>query len=205
MKKILKTFFKGGTLECGLDEVGRGALCGPVVAAAVIMPDNFDDFDPDLPLHLIQDSKKLTEKQRNEAKELIEYLAIDYSVAFVENERIDKIGILNSSIFAMHQAVQGLSVVPELLLVDGTQFKAYKTEGEEVPHVLIEKGDSKYLSIAAASILAKIARDAWITKKHTEFPVYNWSKNKGYGTKEHYSAIKEYGISPLHRKSFNLH
>lgn len=191
---MLKQFFSNKeTIECGCDEAGRGCLAGPVVAAAVILPQGF--------LHpLLNDSKKLSDKQRRLLRPIIEQNAIAYCVGFVSNQEIDKINILQASFLAMNRAVKGLKQKPELLLIDGNRFNN-KTD---IAFECIVKGDSLYQSIAAASILAKTYRDDYMLNLHKEFPKYHWDKNMGYPTKQHRQAIIENGISPFHRKSFNL-
>lgn len=191
---MLKQFFSNKeTIECGCDEAGRGCLAGPVVAAAVILPQGF--------LHpLLNDSKKLSDKQRRLLRPIIEQNAIAYCVGFVSNQEIDKINILQASFLAMNRAVEGLKQKPELLLIDGNRFK----NQTEIPFQCVVKGDSLYQSIAAASILAKTYRDDYMLNLHKEFPKYHWDKNMGYPTKQHRQAIIENGISPFHRKSFNL-
>ena len=191
---MLKSFFSNkDTIECGCDEAGRGCLAGPVVAAAVILPQGF--------LHpLLNDSKKLSDKQRRFLRPIIEQNAIAYCVGFVSNQEIDKINILQASFLAMNRAVEGLKQKPELLLIDGNRFNN-KTD---IAFQCIVKGDSLYQSIAAASILAKTYRDDYMLNLHKEFPKYHWDKNMGYPTKQHRQAIIENGISPFHRKSFNL-
>lgn len=179
--------------ECGTDESGRGCLAGPVTAAAVILPKSFRN-------KLINDSKKLSAISRYELRDLIEKKAICYSVHHIYMEEIDQINILNASILAMHHCIDKLETTPEFILVDGNRFHNYK----QIPHECIVEGDGKYLNIAAASILAKTYRDELMTQMHEEFPMYNWKQNKGYGTKEHREAIKEYGITKYHRKSFKL-
>lgn len=191
--KPLKSFFKKGNLEAGCDEAGRGCLAGPVFASAVILPPNF--YSP-----LLNDSKKLKESLRYSLREEIENSALAWSVAMVGNEEIDKINILNASIKAMHLAVKNLKINPDFLLIDGNKFKPY----ENIPHVCIIKGDAKFFSIAAASVLAKTYRDDFMKQAHLKNPVYNWEKNKGYPTREHRHAIVENGITALHRKSFRL-
>lgn len=181
------------SIEAGCDEAGRGCLAGPVFAAAVILPDNFSD-------ELLNDSKQLSEKQRAGLRPVIEREALAWAVASVDNHEIDKINILNASILAMHRALDQLSIRPQHIIVDGNRFKKY----EEIPHVCVVKGDGKYMSIAAASILAKTHRDEFMYKLHEQFPYYNWQKNKGYPTQEHRDKIKEFGITDFHRKSFNL-
>ena len=180
-------------LETGTDEAGRGCLAGPVTAAAVILPSNFKH-------PLLNDSKQLSKKNRELLKKIIEKEAVSFSVKHVYENEIDQINILNASIKAMHLAIDGLSTVPEYIIIDGNRFKPYK----DIPYKTIIKGDGKYLSIAAASILAKTYRDAYMLQIHKEFPVYQWDKNKGYPTKAHREAIKKYGITKYHRKSFKL-
>ena len=189
----LKSFLKKGNLEAGCDEAGRGCLAGPVFASAVILPQDFSS-------PLLNDSKTLNESLRYSLREEIEKSALAWSVAMVGNEEIDEINILNASIKAMHIAIRKLKIKPEFLLIDGNRFKPYKS----IPHVCIIKGDSKYFSIAAASVLAKTYRDDFMKQAHRKNPDYNWEKNKGYPTREHRGAILEKGISPLHRKSFRL-
>jgi len=181
------------TPEAGCDEAGRGCLAGPVTAAAVILPANF--YHP-----LLDDSKKINEKNRFLLKEIIEEQAIDWAVAFVDHEDIDKINILNASIKAMHLALGQLKEKPAYIIVDGNRFKPYK----KIPYSTIVKGDGKYMSIAAASILAKTHRDLFMKKLHEEFPQYHWDENKGYPSPEHRRVIAETGITPYHRKSFRL-
>ena len=189
----LRANFSGLYPECGCDEAGRGCLAGPVVAAAVILPPDFYCAD-------LNDSKKLTEKKRNELRPIIEREAITWAVASVEADEIDKINILNASILAMHRAIARLQVQAKFIIVDGNRFKSY----EDIPHQTIVKGDGKYLSIAAASVLAKTHRDALMEKLSRDFPVYNWEKNKAYPTPEHREAIYKFGISPHHRTTFRL-
>lgn len=179
--------------ECGCDEAGRGCLAGPVVAAAVILPADFV-------CPLLNDSKQLSEKQRELLRPLIERDAIAWAVAEVDQTEIDEINILNASIKAMHKAIDKLSVQPEFIIVDGNRFKSY----HEVPHQTIVKGDSKYLSIAAASVLAKTHRDELLNAMHLEYPFYNWDKNKAYPTLKHRSGIREHGTTPYHRMTFDL-
>lgn len=185
--------YSGHRLECGCDEAGRGCLAGPVVAAAVILPLDFSC--PGL-----NDSKQLTELQRDELRIIIEQEAIAWAVALVDEKEIDEINILNASILAMHRAVDKLTVTPEFIIVDGNKFKKYGN----IPHQTIVKGDSKYLSIAAASVLAKTHRDELMMKLHGEFPQYGWNRNKAYPTIKHRQAIKQYGVSPYHRLSYKL-
>ena len=180
-------------VEAGCDEAGRGCLAGSVFAAAVILP-------PDYENELLNDSKQLSEKKRYLLRSMIEKDALAWAVGVVTAEEIDKINILNASILAMHRALDALSVRPEAIIVDGNRFKPY----HDMPHTTIVKGDGKYLSIAAASILAKTYRDDYMKAIAEEFPQYDWQSNKGYPTKKHRAAIKEYGISPYHRKSFTL-
>lgn len=179
--------------ECGTDEAGRGCLAGPVTAAAVILPNHFQNS-------VLNDSKQLTKQSRNILKPMIESEAIAFAYHHIWPDKIDEINILNASILAMHKSIEDLSIEPEYIIVDGNRFKHYKT----IPHQTIIKGDSKFLSIAAASVLAKTNRDAYMEKIHEEFPMYNWKQNKGYPTKEHREAIKKYGITKYHRKSFRL-
>ena len=179
--------------EAGCDEAGRGCLAGPVTAAAVIFDSNYKN-------NWINDSKKLKESDRNELRIEIEQTALSWAVAFIDNQTIDKINILNASILAMHKALDNLKVTPDYILVDGNRFKPYNN----IPFQTIVKGDGKYMSIAAASILAKTHRDAYMTKLHEAFPEYDWINNKGYPTKKHREAIAKYGITIHHRKSFNL-
>lgn len=180
-------------LEAGTDEAGRGCLSGPVVAAAVILPSNFKN-------EILNDSKKLTEKQRKLLKPIIEKEALGYGVALVYQEEIDQLNILRSSIVAMHRAIEMMDLIPEFISVDGNKFQPYKN----IPHKTIVKGDGKYLNIAAASVLAKTYRDAYMEKIHLDFPHYNWKQNKGYPTKEHRAAIRKFGSCLHHRKSFKL-
>lgn len=182
-----------GIVEAGCDEAGRGCLAGPVVAAAVILPTDYTH-------PLLNDSKKLTEKQRYKLREEIEKTALSYSVGIVDNHSIDEINILKASIKAMHLALDKLNTTPEFIIIDGNRFIKYKN----IPHQCIVKGDSKYFSIAAASVLAKTYRDDLMNDLHVEFPHYNWKKNKGYPTKEHRKAIREFGTTAYHRMSFRL-
>ncbi|WP_339896264.1 ribonuclease HII [uncultured Algibacter sp.] len=180
-------------LECGTDEAGRGCLAGPVTAAAVILPEGFENL-------ILNDSKQVSEKKRYILKPIIEAQALSFGVAHVFQKEIDNINILNASIMAMHLSINKLNKTPEFIIVDGNKFKPFKN----IPHETIIKGDGKYLSIAAASILAKTYRDLYMEDIHKEFPMYNWKQNKGYPTKEHRAAIKKYGITKYHRKSFRL-
>jgi len=179
--------------ECGTDEAGRGCLAGPVTAAAVLLPEDFIN-------ELLNDSKQLSEKNRELLKPIIEEKALCYSVTHIDPLIIDEINILNASIHAMQECIKKLNPVPNYIIVDGNRFKPV----ENIPHSCIIKGDSKYLSIAAASVLAKTYRDEYMNKIHEEFPMYNWKQNKGYPTKEHREAIREYGTTKYHRMSFRL-
>ncbi|UMB60136.1 ribonuclease HII [Lutibacter sp. A80] len=189
----LKKKYLKNSIEAGTDEAGRGCLAGPVVAAAVILPEDFEH-------PLLNDSKQLTEKQRELLRPFIEENAIAYGVSYINELKIDEINILQASILAMHKAIEKLSVTPEHIIVDGNKFKPYKT----IPYKTIVKGDSKYMSIAAASVLAKTYRDEFMQKIDLEFPAYYWKKNKGYPTKQHRNAIRESGVTPYHRKTFRL-
>jgi len=180
-------------LECGTDEAGRGCLAGPVTAAAVILGEKFTN-------ELLNDSKQLTEVKRDILKPIIELESISFGVAHIYQEEIDSINILNASILAMHKSIDQLYHTPQFIIVDGNKFIPYN----KIPYETIIKGDGKYMSIAAASVLAKTYRDEYMNKIHEEFPMYNWKQNKGYPTKEHREAIKKYGITKYHRKSFRL-
>ncbi len=190
---MLQSYLYIDLLEAGCDEAGRGCLAGPVVAAAVILPKEFQHA-------LLNDSKKLTEAQREALRPIIEKEAISWAVGIVDEKEIDKINILNASFLAMHRALDQLNHIPEHILIDGNRFNPYSS----IPHTCIVKGDSKFLSIAAASILAKTYRDDIMTKLDLEHPAYNWKKNKGYPTKEHRRAILKNGDCNYHRKSFTL-
>lgn len=191
---MLKPYFQPDTIEAGCDEAGRGCLAGPVFAAAVVLP-------PDFRNPILNDSKQLSHKQRELLRKIIIDCALDYSVQQVSNQEIDKINILNASILAMHKAIADLrKVKPELLIIDGNRFKKYP----DINHQCIIKGDAKYMSIAAASVLAKTFRDDYMENLHIKFPEYGWSKNKGYPTKFHRLAIKQHGVTPHHRLSFRL-
>ena len=190
---MLKSFLYRNLTEAGCDEAGRGCLAGPVVAAAVILPKNFKH-------PVLNDSKKLSPKQRALLKDEIMNSAIAWKVAFVDNNEIDEMNILRASIKAMHIAIEALETEPQFLLIDGNRFYPYKT----IKHKTIIKGDGIFFSIAAASVLAKTFRDEFMEKIHNEFPEYGWNKNKGYPTSFHRAAILRYGITPYHRKSFNL-
>lgn len=195
---MLSSHFYEGLIEAGCDEAGRGCLAGSVFAAAVILPPDYVNED-------LNDSKQLTEKKRYALREQIERDAIAWAVGIVTPEEIDKINILRASILAMHRAVDQLKVRPEALIIDGNRFTTYKEEGTRaLPHTCIIKGDGKYLSIAAASILAKTYRDDYMNKLAEEHPQYDWKSNKGYPTKKHREAIKNYGTTPYHRLSYNL-
>ena len=190
---MLKNNYYIGKVEAGCDEAGRGCLAGSVYAAAVILPDDYQN-------DLLNDSKQLTEKRRYQLREIIERDAVAWAVGIVTPEEIDKINILNASILAMHRALDQLKVRPEAIIVDGNRFKPYNN----IPYTTIVKGDGKYLSIAAASILAKTYRDDYMNQLAEEYPQYDWLSNKGYPTKKHRDAIRQYGITPYHRKSYNL-
>ena len=190
---VLKSFLYHNLIEAGCDEAGRGCLAGPVVAAAVILPKRFKH-------PVLNDSKKLTAKQRTILRDEIISSAIDWKVAFIDNNEIDKLNILRASIKAMHNAIGGLKNEPEFLLIDGNRFYPYK----KIKYQTMVKGDGLYFSIAAASILAKTFRDDYMEKIHNEFPDYDWARNKGYPTVRHRMAILKHGITPYHRKSFHL-
>ncbi len=190
---MLEAYFKENSIEAGCDEAGRGCLAGPVYAASVILP-------PDYKNEILNDSKKLNEKKRKELRTQIEKDAISWAVGIVDNNEIDKINILNASFLAMHRAIDQLSPSPEHLIIDGNRFTPYKN----TPHNCIIKGDGKYLSIAAASILAKTYRDDFMEQIHEEFPQYNWLSNKGYPTAKHRAAVNEFGQTKYHRLSFNV-
>ncbi|GLB50557.1 ribonuclease HII [Neptunitalea sp. Y10] len=180
-------------MEAGTDEAGRGCLAGPVTAAAVILKEGFSNT-------LLNDSKQLSEQKRNLLRPIIEESALCYGVVHVSPAEIDEINILNASIKGMHLAIDQLTTIPEFISVDGNKFKPYK----EITHACIIKGDGRYMNIAAASVLAKTYRDAYMEQIHEEYPMYNWKKNKGYPTKEHREAIKKYGVTKYHRTSFKL-
>jgi len=190
---MLKSCLYHNLVEAGCDEAGRGCLAGPVFAAAVILPKNFKH-------PVLNDSKMLTKKQRDVLKNEIISSSVAWKVAWVTNEEIDEMNILRASIKAMHLAINELDTKPQFLLIDGNRFYPYK----EVPHQTIIKGDGLYFSIAAASVLAKTFRDEYMEKIHEEYPLYGWNRNMGYGTKEHREAIGRFGITPYHRRSFNL-
>ena len=190
---MLASHYYTGKVEAGCDEAGRGCLAGSVYAAAVIFPEGYENEE-------LNDSKQLTDRRRKMLREIIERDAVAWAVGVVTPEEIDRINILNASILAMHRALDQLQVRPEAIIVDGNRFKPY----QQLPHTTIVKGDSKYLSIAAASILAKTYRDDYMDKLAEEYPQYDWLSNKGYPTKKHREAIRQYGITPYHRKSFNM-
>ncbi|WP_044262853.1 ribonuclease HII [Saccharicrinis fermentans] len=192
-KSKLKPYLHKDKVEAGCDEAGRGCLAGPVVAAAVILPQNFDH-------PLLNDSKQLSEKQREKLRPIIEKEALAWAVSIVDNKEVDEINVLNASITAMQRSVEQLHITPAHLLIDGNKFKPYKN----IPHTCIVKGDGKYLSIAAASILAKTHRDELMEQLHEQYPGYQWRKNKGYPTKAHRAGIEKLGISPYHRLTFKL-
>lgn len=189
----LKSYFDKNLIEAGCDEAGRGCLAGPVVAASVILPKNYKN-------KFLDDSKKLNEKQRYSLRTEIEKEALHWAYAIVNNHEIDEINILNASFLAMHRAIDQLKQVPELLLIDGNRFNKYK----KINHQCIIKGDGKFLSIAAASVLAKTYRDDIMLDLHSKFPMYKWNENKGYPTKAHRAAIKEHGATDFHRMTFTL-
>ena len=190
---MLENHYYEGLVEAGCDDAGRGCLAGSVFAAAVILP-------PDYENELLNDSKKLTDRKRKQLREIIEHDAVDWAVGIVEPGEIDEINILNASILAMHRALDQLKVRPEAVIVDGNRFKPYR----DLPYTTIVKGDGKYLSIAAASILAKTYRDDYMDRLAEDYPQYDWKSNKGYPTKKHRQAIRECGITPFHRRSFTL-
>jgi len=193
MNTGLKPFYKQGIVEAGCDEAGRGCLAGPVYAAAVILPHNF--YNP-----LLNDSKQLSEKQRETLRPVIEKEAIAWALGIVTHKEVDEINVLNASYLAMHRAVEKLKVVPEFLIIDGNRFKKYK----DIEHECIVKGDGKYFSIAAASVLAKTYRDDYMRGIAQDFPKYGWEQNKGYPTKAHREAIRKYGTTCHHRLTFHL-
>lgn len=190
---MLLPYMESGRIEAGCDEAGRGCLSGAVFAAAVILPHDYHH-------PLLNDSKQLSEKQRYTLRPIIEQEAAAWAVGIVTPQEIDKINILNASILAMHRAVEQLSQQPQHLLIDGNRFKPYNG----IPHTCVVKGDGKFLSIAAASILAKTYRDDYMIQLHEQHPQYGWDRNKGYPTQEHRDAIARYGITPYHRQSFRL-
>lgn len=190
---MLLPYLNKNVIEAGCDEAGRGCLAGAVYAAAVILP-------PDFRNELLNDSKQLTERQRYQLREVIEREALAWAVGVVTPEEIDQVNILKASFLAMHRAIDQLKVRPEHLLIDGNRFTKYGN----LPHTTVVKGDGKYLSIAAASILAKTYRDDYMNALHQEYPLYDWNQNKGYPTKKHRAAIREHGATPYHRMTFNL-
>ncbi len=196
---MLSPYMHPGVIEAGCDEAGRGCLCGPVSCAAVILP-------PDFSLEGLNDSKQLTQHQREALRPIIEREALAWCVVMVSAEEIDKINILNASIIGMHRALDGLSLRPEHILVDGNKFKSYVSPGEimATPHTTVIKGDGKYMSIAAASVLAKTHRDELMMRLADDFSDYGWEKNMGYPTAAHRRAIARFGITPHHRKTFRL-
>ncbi len=189
---LLSKYYEG-KIEAGCDEAGRGCLAGSVYAAAVILPEGYQN-------ELLNDSKQLSEKKRYQLREIIERDAVAWAVGIVTPEEIDQINILNASILAMHRALDQLKVRPEAIIVDGNRFKPY----QELPYTTIVKGDGKYLAIAAASILAKTYRDDYMNQLAEEYPQYDWRSNKGYPTRKHREAIRQFGVTPYHRKSYNL-
>ena len=190
---MLESHYYQGKVEAGCDEAGRGCLAGSVYAAAVIFPEDYQNA-------ALNDSKQLTDKRRKQLRKIIEHDAIDWAIGVVTPDEIDKMNILNASILAMHRALDQLKVRPEAIIVDGNRFKPY----QNLPHTTIVKGDGKYLSIAAASILAKTYRDDYMDQLAQTYPQYDWLSNKGYPTKKHREAIRKYGITPFHRKTFNM-
>jgi ribonuclease HII len=191
---MLKSVFKEGVTEVGCDEAGRGCMAGPVVAAAVIL-------DPENPVEGLNDSKQLSPRKRESLAVEIKQKAKAYHISFINPDVIDEINILNAAIKAMHEALNNIEIPFEHILVDGNRFHSYKDK----PHTCIVKGDGKFQCIAAASILAKTARDEFMSELHNGFPEYGWDKNKGYATKKHIDAMVQYGTTPHHRKSFHLH
>lgn len=190
---MLESHYYQGKVEAGCDEAGRGCLAGSVYLAAVIFPEDYQNAE-------LNDSKQLTDKRRKQLREIIEHDAISWAIGVVTPDEIDKMNILNASILAMHRALDQLKVRPEAIIVDGNRFKPY----QNLPHTTIVKGDGKYLSIAAASILAKTYRDDYMDQLAQTYPQYDWLSNKGYPTKKHREAIRKYGITPFHRKTFNM-
>lgn len=190
---MLQLFLNKGIVEAGCDEAGRGCLAGPVFAASVILPSNFESEE-------LNDSKQLSEAKRYRLRSFIEENALAWAVGIVSNEEIDQINILNASFLAMHRAVEQLKIRPQHLLIDGNRFKQF----EDIPHTCVIKGDGKFMPIAAASVLAKTYRDDYMKNLHTEYPDYCWDKNCGYPTKKHREAIEKCGVTPHHRKTFRL-
>lgn len=193
MKSKLLPFYNANTIEAGCDEAGRGCLAGPVFAAAVILPPDFEN-------EILNDSKMLTEKQRHYLRPVIEKEALAWAVEAVSNEEIDEVNILNASFLAMNRAVEQLKIQPEFLLIDGNRFRTQS----KIPYSCMIKGDGRFFSIAAASVLAKTYRDDFMEKIHDEFPEYEWNKNKGYPTIKHRDAIRKFGVTRYHRKTFRL-
>ena len=205
---MLKTCYIEGVVEAGCDEAGRGPLAGSVFAAAVVLDPCLLEIDEHREwLSLLNDSKQLTDKQRLYLRPFIEQYASAWAVVEVTAEEIDRINILNASIVGMQRALDKLKVTPQHIIVDGNKWKPYIPEGQvmEIPAQTVVKGDGKYLSIAAASVLAKTYRDEYMLRLHEQFPQYHWDTNMGYPTKAHYEAIKQYGITPYHRKTFKLY
>jgi len=194
---VLKNHYYEGLIEAGCDEAGRGCLAGSVFAAAVILPEDYEN-------PLLNDSKQLTEKRRYQLRPVIERDAVSWAIGIVTPEEIDRINILNASILAMHRALDQLKVRPQAIIVDGNRFKPYRPQQEAIPYSTIIKGDGKYMAIAAASILAKTYRDDYMNKLAGEYPQYDWQQNKGYPTRKHREAIRQYGTTPYHRLSYNL-
>lgn len=190
---MLASHYYQGKIEAGCDEAGRGCLAGSVYAAAVIFPEDYQNEE-------LNDSKQLTDRRRKQLREIIQRDAVAWAVGIVTPEEIDRINILNASILAMHRALDQLQVRPEAVIIDGNRFKPYQS----LPYSTIVKGDGKYLSIAAASILAKTYRDDYMDRLAEEYPQYDWLSNKGYPTRKHREAIRQYGITPYHRRSFNM-
>ena len=190
---MLLPYLNKGIVECGCDEAGRGCLAGPVYAAAVILPEDFRN-------EMLNDSKQLTERKRYTLREMIEKEAIAWAIGIVSPQEIDEINILNASFLAMHRAIAKLPLIPEHILIDGNRFRPYK----DIPYTTVVKGDGKYMSIAAASILAKTYRDDYMNRLAKDFPHYGWVRNKGYPTKEHRAAIAKYGTTVHHRMTYNL-
>ncbi len=190
---MLLPYYREGVIEAGCDEAGRGCLAGPVYAAAVILPPNYHN-------ELLNDSKQLSEKRRNQLRTVIEREAVAWAVGIVDNHEIDQINILNASILAMHRALDQLQIRPQEIIVDGNRFKPYG----DLPHTTIVKGDGKYMSIAAASILAKTHRDEYMLSLHARYPQYHWDSNKGYPALAQRMAIRQYGVTPYHRLTFQL-
>lgn len=202
----MKTFYSDDKIEVGIDEAGCGSFIGPVVAAAVILPRKELEESEKKLFEKIRDSKKITsENVRHKLSDFIKDYALDYSISSVDHNEIDKINILQARFKVYKEVIDNLDITPDLILVDGNQFKPYiNKNGDFTPFLCIEKGDNEYKSIAAASILAKVARDDYINKISTEFPEYNWDKNKGYGTKEHLEMIKKKGVTKYHRKTYGI-